>query len=613
MLGSKSRDGNTLKVLGTMLFILGGPFAYDILSSSMPFPSDSACRRYLLANDVIKEGEFRFPLLRERLNGASSNKVWLSEDATQVTGRLQYDRKTNQIVGFVLPIDENGLPICDSFPALSGKKIASYFEKGVVSKTVYVLMARPLAPNCPPLCLALFGTDNKFSSVDVGRRWKWLMETAKQYDIEIVGFGSDGDPKLMRAMNDRTFVTPSPRNWPWLNSPLNLRGICIQDTIHYLMKLRNKFIKESDITPMGKTLVASRGHIIELIKTVSKDQHELTLNSIDIKDKMNFRSAQKLCDTKVSDLLRKHIIDSEGTALYLDFMRETTNAFLDHSLAPLQRIEYLWKLLFFLRLWRKWIVDTNGYTLGHNFISSNTFNCLELNAHGMIQLIQYFRDREEPELFQPWFFSSQDCEEFFRGGRSMTTTYSTVTNFSVLEYEHRVRRIDFLAESTVKLKDKVKLPRLNKYYKMCEDKPKVFILPEDYEIEKTVKAAFQLALRLCCKLGIANSSTQCPSSPLATVASPETPDCNEDDEIDSGIIDMEEEEHSVAEVQEIEDLRNEEGLDVEEDILTISSGRLALKTFTDVDLSPESPFVEVIDGNGNSFIIKKNDTFVVPL
>lgn len=36
--------------------------------------------------------------------------VWISEDGTRITGRLQYDPGSNQIVGLLLPLDENGLP-----------------------------------------------------------------------------------------------------------------------------------------------------------------------------------------------------------------------------------------------------------------------------------------------------------------------------------------------------------------------------------------------------------------------------------------------------------------------------------------------------------------------
>ena len=51
---------------------------------------------------IIAEGECRVVKLKKYL--ISKNLpllVWLSEDATKITGNVQYDSKTNRFVGFV--------------------------------------------------------------------------------------------------------------------------------------------------------------------------------------------------------------------------------------------------------------------------------------------------------------------------------------------------------------------------------------------------------------------------------------------------------------------------------------------------------------------------------
>lgn len=53
--------------------------------------------------------------------------VWLSEDATRITGRIQYDPKTNQLVGSVLPFNKQGMPIAFSYLAASAKAIEEHF------------------------------------------------------------------------------------------------------------------------------------------------------------------------------------------------------------------------------------------------------------------------------------------------------------------------------------------------------------------------------------------------------------------------------------------------------------------------------------------------------
>lgn len=44
-------------------------------------------------------------------------------------------------------------------------------------------------------------------------------------------------------------------------------------------------------------------------------------------------------------------------------------------------------------------------------------------------------------MFLPDLFSSQPCEKTFRATRSMTTTYSTVVNYSIKDIVRRLDRI----------------------------------------------------------------------------------------------------------------------------------------------------------------------------
>lgn len=56
--------------------------------------------------------------------------VAISEDATRVDNRLQYDSRTNEILGFVLPINQqNGMPIPMCYKARSMNEILQHFSK----------------------------------------------------------------------------------------------------------------------------------------------------------------------------------------------------------------------------------------------------------------------------------------------------------------------------------------------------------------------------------------------------------------------------------------------------------------------------------------------------
>lgn len=91
---------------------------------------------------------------------------------------------------------------------------------------------------------------------------------------------------------------------------------------------------------------------------------------------------------------------------------------------------------YFLQLWRQWIMLNPSYTLKDNFITSNAFMRMEINAHSLITLILNIRDHVpcncEHSIFFPWLLGSQVCEATFRTIRSMNSTFSTIINFGML-------------------------------------------------------------------------------------------------------------------------------------------------------------------------------------
>ena len=123
----------------------------------------------------MREGEFLFADLLAHLNSYNADKVVaIAEDATRVIARAEYDNETDIIVGFVLPCDTNGLPLCDSFIATSFSAIESMFKDNEIARFAYVYMAQALSKQVPAFCLACVGTNNCFNAVDVLKRWKHI-------------------------------------------------------------------------------------------------------------------------------------------------------------------------------------------------------------------------------------------------------------------------------------------------------------------------------------------------------------------------------------------------------------------------------------------------------
>lgn len=181
-------------------------------------------------------------------------------------------------------------------------------------------------------------------------------------------------------------------------------------------------------------------------------------------------------------------------------MRDSTDAFLDRSLSPLQRVQLIWKCVFFLRVWRQWLLRER-YSIKENFITLNAYHCIELNAHVLIQLLRYLKNAGKPvSSFTPWNFGSQPCEAFFRKSRSLTSTNHTAVNFSVLDFLHRCKRIDLLSEVPAKLKSNYSFTAPKRVMKQQS----VFVpferFPTDGEILDAVdhgrRAAWEMAVNL---------------------------------------------------------------------------------------------------------------------
>ena len=102
-----------------------------------------------------------------------------------------------------------------------------------------------------------------------------------------------------------------------------------------------------------------------------------------------------------------------------------------------------------MRYWRQWLLCHKQYTLEKNFITLNSYICIELNAHALITSLLVLRDKLSEigsDSYLPWMFGSQPCEKAFRAARSMTPMFSTIINFSVLGLLRRLHKLQIKVE-----------------------------------------------------------------------------------------------------------------------------------------------------------------------
>ncbi|KAK3931898.1 putative protein phosphatase 2C 60 [Frankliniella fusca] len=562
-------------------------------------PSITSLKRVLAASgEIVVEGVFRFAELKSFLEQRGLPKdIVVSEDGTRVQQRVQYNRATNQLIGHVPPLNDKGLPEVGHFPATSAALMKKYFDTYQCSNYAYMFIAKPLSENAPHFILALFGTNNSFSASQVMQRMKWMVRRAAEYGIRIRAFSSDGDTRLLSAMQTSTFSTSEEKcRWKWFEGSFSNKPVCVQDHVHIGTKLASRLETPSIVLPMGN-FVATPSHLRELIETQSRDNHLLSLNDISSNDKMNYRAVEKISDECVTKKLST-IPGSKATITYLNMTREVISSFTDKCHPPLYRIFLIWKWIFFLRMWRKWL-PAEGYNLKDNFITSNCYTCIEINGHALISLIRQLRDSQEEHLFVPWNISSQPCEQTFRTVRSMTTTESTVVNFSILELLHRMRRIELQSEVEFKYGDKFQFPVSHRASK--KQQTQCYIpdnLPTDQEILSTIKNAKESALIRANSLGMKFRTVPEASLNIGSLILDIDPE-----EEDGMAVYCHDEESVPLEVHEAVSI--DEAEDVMEDLCMVTSGPLNVKEFEDVDVSPTSIYVGVRSGDGETHIIKK--------
>lgn len=222
--------------------------------------------------------------------------------------------------------------------------------------------------------------------------------------------------------------------------------ICFfQDIVHIGTKLRNRLLSSSNVLLIGDK-IASVSHLKMMLNVVSKDKHGLVYSDICPDDRQNYGSLQKIMETKVRTALEEFIVGSEGTIEYIRMCQEITSSLYDDDLSPLDRLFLIWRSTFFLRACRQFItqaIDIN-MKLSDNFITSNAYMCIELNAKNLIILIKHFRDENLKEYFIPTILNSQPCEETYRKMRSMGTINFTKINFTLLELFHLIGRVELM-------------------------------------------------------------------------------------------------------------------------------------------------------------------------
>lgn len=366
----------------------------------------------------IIEGQLRCKGLSSYLDKFGTDKiVWLSEDATAITPKVNYDVVTDTLIGLVAPFnEETGCPISFHFKASTAKDITEHMKKEKAT-SVYLVMAQPLDEKYPPFVLQLFGWDCSMTARHVTSRWEFTKNELSKYGIGVAGISSDGDPRLLSAMCRNLYFASE--------------FMTVQDSIHIATKLRNRMLNVENL-PMGTGKVSVKD-LKKLVLKIDKSVHGLCMTDVSPIDRQNFNSFERITADRVLNALKTHVPNSQATVKFLQLSRDVVSSYREFDLQPSDRVERMFQSVFFFRIWREFIRKQPKYTLKDKFITSNAYCCIEVNARNLILLIRKCRESNKPQHFIPTLFQSQTCEKTFRQLRSMGSTNFTQINFSVLE------------------------------------------------------------------------------------------------------------------------------------------------------------------------------------
>lgn len=503
--GNKSnRFDERFKSFCSYLYMKGGASCYESIYLNSVLPVEKSCKRVILETHKMEIGKVYIDEFVEfmRLHDINCDEVIISEDATRISNRVEYDSDSNQLFGLQPELDMiTGLTKQNFFKISTPSNFLSMLTEYRSAPYLQVVTAKPMTIGSPARIIAVFPTDNRYTTQIVISRWNEFKKLFKKHDINI-RMSSDADPRLLGAMKKMSSF----------GKTYNIRGLCmpllcdidsdvksLSDPFHLLNNFKNRMYDLTGKLKVGKFYVSMNFlKIMVNNPNVSKNDHLLSNQDIGTfdttKDKMNTTSTRKICEPQVIELL-KVVPGSEGTVAYLQIMRAIYDAFIDPEKNDMERLYSGFWALSMIRRWR------NNIEVGSRemFITNVNWACLELNVAYLYEMVK----KGKGKFIIIW--NSQYCEETFRTLRAMTPSGLTQINFTLMEALERLCRVQKMHEIATELKDIFTFPE---NIKMKSDISKNSVIrtepPSLASCHATILKAHKDARALCKALGMNN-------------------------------------------------------------------------------------------------------------
>lgn len=179
-----------MKYYSVYIYLIGGNLLYSSISKELGLPSLSTTKATLskMKSCEIYEGVPRFTGLKDYLiDNGYPLLVFGSEDQTKIKESLKYDSKSNRIIGFALPLENNGLPNPDGVEFHSINQLQDIIERLPKATYVNTIMIQPIQLNAIPYVFCVYGTKNSFTKENVTQRWNFIKDGLSLVGIRLIG------------------------------------------------------------------------------------------------------------------------------------------------------------------------------------------------------------------------------------------------------------------------------------------------------------------------------------------------------------------------------------------------------------------------------------------
>lgn len=241
-------------------YMTGGNCNYQFKKANMVLPSVKTVKRHIAQHTSdTQEGKLMIkPLLKYLKANDYPLVVALSEDGTTLSPNPEFDPRTDSTRGLVAPLNEFGMPTQEIFKATSAVKMIDDIEKFPIGEYLYVVMATPMVVGASPYCIFYMCSDNKFTHTDVIKRWNYIEKELQLVGVTVVAHASDGDPRLLKAMRERTCIPSAIHSTlygDYFVVNTDEEPVCMQDIIHLVNKLRHALLDPKKQMRLGNILV----------------------------------------------------------------------------------------------------------------------------------------------------------------------------------------------------------------------------------------------------------------------------------------------------------------------------------------------------------------------